>query len=93
MLFRTSSNFDQMSSPIGVPAPTSRRRAAGVTRTQSGSYIPDLSKQPTPAPSLSERDDDYGPAGDLAVENLDMTTDDNVGALSDVGYSYMPLLP
>ena len=79
-----------MSSPI---AAMSRLRAAGITRTQSGSYIPDLSKQPTPAPSSSVGDDGYGQAGDLGVENSDMTIDDNAEALPDVGYSYMLSFP
>jgi len=84
LIYYISSNFDQMSSPIGVPATMSRLRAKGVTRTHSGSYIPILSKQPTPAPSSSDRDDDYGQAGDLGVENPDMAIDDNAEALPAV---------
>ena len=59
----------------------SRPRKAGMTRTQSGSYILNLSKQPTPAPSPSERDDDYEPAGDYGVENMDMAVDNGGEAL------------
>ena len=71
-----------MSSPLGA-----RPRNAGMTRTQSGSYILNLSKQPTPAPSPSERDGDYEQAGDNGVDNMDMAVDNNEEALP-VSYSY-----
>ena len=64
-----------------------RQHAAGVTRTQSGSYIPNLSKQPTPAPSTSERDDDYGRAGEFGPENTDMAVDINGQGLPAVSHS------
>ena len=83
------SNFDQISSPLGAPT-MSRSRKAGMTRTQSGSYILNLSKQPTPAPSPSERDGDYEPAGDYGIENMDV--DNNGGALP-VSHSYILSFP
>ena len=68
----------------------SRPRKSGMTRTQSGSYIFNLSKQPTPAPSPSERDGDYEQAGDYGVENTDsdMAVDNNGEALP-VSHSYI----
>ena len=50
----------------------SRPRTAGITRTVS--YILNLSKQPTPAPS-PPRDGDY--EQDHGVENTDMALDNN----------------
>lgn len=73
-----------MSSRLEV-ATRSRQHTAGVTRTQSGSYIPNLSKQPTPAPSSSERGDDYGQVGDYGVENTEMI--DNHGEVPAVSHS------
>lgn len=55
----------------------SRPPQAGMTRTQSGSYILNLSKQPTPAPSPSERDGEHEQAGDYGIENTDMAVDNN----------------
>ena len=55
----------------------SRPSQAGMTRTQSGSYILNLSKQPTPAPSPSERDGEHEQAGDYGIENTDMAVDNN----------------
>lgn len=68
----------------------SRLHAAGVTRTPSGTYIPNLSKQPTPAPSC---DDDYGQAGVVGVENQDMALDNNREAPPAVSHSYILSLP
>lgn len=67
-------------------------RTAGMTRTQSGSYILNLSKQPTPAPSPSERDGDYEQAGDYGVENTDMAVDNNREALP-VSHLYILSFP
>lgn len=82
-----------MSSSIGVAATMSRLHAGGVIRTQSGSYIPNLSKQPTPAPSSSERDDDYGHGGDNGVENPDMAIDYNAEVPPAVSNLYMLSIP
>ena len=68
------------------------QRTAGMTRTQSGSYILNLSKQPTPAPSPSERDGDYEQAGDYGVENTDMAVDNNGEALP-VSHLYILSFP
>ena len=62
-------------------ATMSRPHNVGMTRTQSGSYILNLSKQPTPAPSPSERDGDYEQAGDYGVENTDMAVESDGEAL------------
>lgn len=70
----------------------SRPRDAGMTRTQSGSYILNLSKQPTPAPSPSERNGDYEQAGDYGVENMDMAVESDREALP-VSHSYIPSFP
>ena len=70
----------------------SRSRKAGMTRTQSGSYILNLSKQPTPAPSPSERDGDYEQAGDYGVKNTDMAVDNNGEALP-ASHSFILLFP
>lgn len=87
-----SSNVGQTSSPTGGPAAISRLHTTGVVRTQSGSYILNLSKQPTPAPSSSEREDDYGQGpqgGDYGVKNPDMAMDGNAEALPVVSHSYI----
>ena len=76
-----------MSSHLGAPT-ISQPRKAGMTRTHSGSYILNLSKQPTPAPSPSERDGDYEQAGDFGVENMDMAVD-NDGEALPVSHSYI----
>jgi hypothetical protein len=67
----------------------SRPREAGMTRTQSGSYILNLSKQPTPAPSPSERDGDYEQVGDYG---MNMTVESDREALP-VSYSYILSFP
>ena len=63
-----------------------------MTRTQSGSYIFNLSKQPTPAPSPSERDGDYEQAGDYGVENMTMAVENDREALP-VSHSYILSFP
>ena len=73
-----------------MSSPMTRPRNAGMTRTQSGSYILNLSKQPTPAPSPPGRDGDYDQAGDYGVE--DMTVDNNEEART-VSHSYILSFP
>ena len=69
------SHFDRPSSPI---SPTnrllSRNYSGGIVRTQSGSIIPNLSKQPTPAPSSPDRDLD-GNERDLGTPNYELDID------------------
>jgi chromosome segregation ATPase len=69
------SDLDRPSSPI---SPTnrllSRNHPGGVVRTQSGSIIPNLSKQPTPAPSLPDRDLDEN-EGNLGTPDFEMDID------------------
>lgn len=64
----------------------SRPRTAGITRTVS--YILNLSKQPTPAPSPPERGGDY--EQDYGVENTDMAVDNNE---LPVSHSYILTFP
>ena len=75
-----------MPSPPG--AMMSRPPTAGMTRT-SASYVFNLSNQPTPAPSPSERDGDYEQTGDYGV---DMAVDNNEEALP-VSHSYILSFP
>lgn len=70
----------------------SRPREAGMTRTQSGSYILNLSKQPTPAPSPSERDGDYEQVGEYGAENMDMAVESDGGVLP-VSHPYILTSP
>ncbi|KAF6748116.1 hypothetical protein DFP72DRAFT_917574 [Ephemerocybe angulata] len=57
--------------------PTKGHVPKGITRTQSGSYISDVSKQPTPAPSDREAsvDDDLGTPGPPADDYPHRTPD------------------
>ncbi|KAF8961768.1 hypothetical protein BDZ97DRAFT_1827975 [Flammula alnicola] len=72
---RTNLNFDRPSSPLAANASfRSRNYAGGVMRTESGSYIPNLSKRPTPAPSSPERDMESDERNSVA-ENVDMFLD------------------
>ncbi|KAJ3508283.1 hypothetical protein NLJ89_g5841 [Agrocybe chaxingu] len=50
---------------------TSQRYPGGVVRTESGSFIPVVSKQPTPAPSSPERDVHYDER-DAELPDVDM---------------------
>ncbi|KIM37199.1 hypothetical protein M413DRAFT_279303 [Hebeloma cylindrosporum] len=69
-------DLDRPSSPI---SPTnrllSRNHPGGVVRTQSGSLIPNLSKQPTPAPSSPDREDLDDTEGNLGSPNFEMDID------------------
>ena len=76
--------------PSSTPAVNSgtlltHKNIRGIVRTESGSYIPNLSRRPTPAPSTPDADMEYDERGFTnggdSHPSLDTTSHDNGGML------------
>ncbi|CAA7268257.1 unnamed protein product [Cyclocybe aegerita] len=83
--YATPENFARPATPPRqTNVVTSRQYPGGVVRTESGSFIPVVSKQPTPAPSSPERDVPYNER-DVELPDFDMGDSANPTVSSDDG--------